>query len=164
MSKPKELNIKESILELKKIKTKQGTLSKQKRVLCLLYIKECKFKTRAQLATSLGVNKRTQERWLVKYREGGIELMLTDLPQNKTSKYITKEIHSGLEAKVTSSESPFLGYWDAQEWVYEQYGVQVNYYLLRNYLIKHFKTKLKVPRKSHYKKDEQAIEVFLKTP
>ena len=30
-------------------------------------------------------------------------------------------------------------------------------------MIKHFMTKLKVPRKSHYKKDEQAIEAFFKT-
>ncbi len=32
------------------------------------------------------------------------------------------------------------------------------------YLIQHFKTKLKVPRKSHYKKDDKAVDAFLKTP
>jgi len=30
-------------------------------------------------------------------------------------------------------------------------------------MIKHFKTKLKSPRKSHYKKDQQAVNAFLKT-
>lgn len=34
----------------------------------------------------------------------------------------------------------------------------------RKYMIFHFKTKLKSQRKSHYKKDEQAIETFFKTP
>ena len=30
-------------------------------------------------------------------------------------------------------------------------------------MVTHFKTKLKSPRKSHYQKDEQAIEAFFKT-
>lgn len=163
MGKSKELNIKESVLDLKKIKSKQGTLSKQKRVLCLIHILECKFKTKKELSDYLGIGIRTQERWLSKYRAEGIESMLTDKPQNKGSKLITQEIHQGLEAKVNNSEAPFLGYWDAENWVHEQYGVQIKYHNLRKYLIKHFRTKLKVPRKSHYKKDEQAIEAFLKT-
>jgi len=115
------------------------------------------------LSTYLGVGIRTQKRWLSKYRAGGVNSMLTDEPQNKGSKIITEEIHQGLEAKVNNSKAPFLGYWDAENWVYQQYGVQVKYHNLRKYLIKHFRTKLKVPRKSHYKKDEQAIEAFLKT-
>ncbi len=35
--------------------------------------------------------------------------------------------------------------------------------LIEKYMIKHFKTKFKVPRKSHYKKDEQVIETIFKT-
>lgn len=68
-----------------------------------------------------------------------------------------------MEAKVNSSTDPFLGYWDAQHWVNHTYGIEVKYHLLRHYLIQHFKTKLKSPRKSHYKKDVAAQEAFLKT-
>jgi len=163
MGKSKEVKIKESILDLKKLKSQQGTLSKQKRVLCLIHILECKFKTKKELSTYLGVSIRTQERWLSKYRIAGLESMLTDKPKNKGSKIITKEIHQGLALKVNNSKAPFLGYWDAENWVYEQYGIRIKYHNLRKYLIKHFRTKLKVPRKSHYKKEEQAIEAFLKT-
>jgi hypothetical protein len=35
---------------------------------------------------------------------------------------------------------------------------------IREYLKQHFKTKLKLPRKSHYKKDLKAEKAFLKTP
>jgi transposase len=45
----------------------------------------------------------------------------------------------------------------------EQYGVEVNYHRIREYLIKHFKTKVKRPRKSHIQKDPQAEEAFFKT-
>ena len=160
MGKIKELNIKESVLDLKKLKSQQNTLSKQKRVLCLIHLLECKFKTKKELSTYLGVGIRTQERWLSKYRTAGLELMLTDEPKNKGSKIITAAIHQGLEKKVNNSVAPFLGYWDAERWVYDQYGVQVKYHNLRKYLIKHFRTKLKVARKSHYKKEEQAIDAF----
>ena len=164
MKKPKELHITESVSELKKLRLKQPSLSKQKRVDCLIYIKTGKFNTRQELANYLGVHIRTQERWIAKYKSQGFLFMIEDEPRIIKSKIITEQIHQGLESRVNSSENPFLGYWDAQDWVYQEYGVQVKYHWLRKYLIKHFKTKLKAPRKSHYKKDEQAIEAFLKTP
>jgi len=147
-----KIKIKESLSELKKIRSIQPSLFKQKRVDCLIYLKASKFKTRLALSNYLGVHIRTQERWLVKYQKKGILFMLSDKPKNKPSKIITTEMHQGLATRVKNSEAPFLGYWDAQEWVYQQYGVQIKYHWLRQYLIKHFKTKLKTPRKSHYKK------------
>ena len=89
--------------------------------------------------------------------------MLSDKPKLIRSRIITPEIHKGLEVKVNSSTDPFLGYWDAQNWVNQTYGIDVKYHLLRQYLINHFKTKLKSPRKSHYKKDADAEKAFLKT-
>jgi transposase len=163
MKKAISFEIKESLIELKSLRTKQPTLSKQKRIDCLIHLKSNKFATRQELSNYLGVHIRTQERWLNNYREEGIVSMLTDKPKIKKSKIISKEIHDALESKVNSSESPFLGYWEAQQWVENTFNVEIKYHWLRKYLIAHFKTKLKSPRKSHYKKDEQAIEAFLKT-
>ena len=163
MKNPIKTDIKESVLELQKLRIKQKSLSKQKRVDCLLHLKTSKFKTRQELANHLSVHIRTQERWLVKYRLYGLDYLLADSSKIRKSKIITQEIHEGLEVKVNSSDAPFLGYWDAQQWVNDQYNVQIKYHWLRQYLIKHFKTKLKSPRKSHYKKDQQAVNAFLKT-
>jgi hypothetical protein len=55
-----------------------------------------------------------------------------------------------------------LGYWEAQQWVEDTFNVLIKHWLIK-YLITHFKTKLKSPGKSHYKKEEQAIEAFFKT-
>jgi len=77
---------------------------------------------------------------------------------------INSEIHKALAVKLNDSEEPLLGYRDAVLWVNNKYDLEIKYNTLRTYLIRHFKTKLKSPRKSHYKKDEQAIEAFLKTP
>ncbi len=163
MKNPINLKIEESLSELKKLRSKQPTLSKQKRVDCLIHLKISKFETRQELANHLGIHIRTQERWLSKYRKQGLTSFITDKPIIRTSKIITPQIHDALEAKVRSSDSPFLGYWEAQQWVEDTFGVPIKYHWLRKYLITHFKTKLKSPRKSHYKKDEQAIEAFLKT-
>lgn len=123
-----------------------------------------RFKTRKELAEYLNINPRTQERWVLQYINHGIDGLLSDAPKNLRSRIITPEIHKGLEARVNSQTNPFLGYWDAQEWVFQECGVEVKYHLIRHYLIQHFKVKLKSPRKSHYKKDEHAEKAFLKTP
>lgn len=164
MGKHAHLDITETMAELKNLLSKQKTLKGEKRIKCLLAIKSAKFDTRGELADYLGIHIRTQERWLNNYKAGGVAQMLVDKPKNKQSKFITPIMHKGLEQKVNDPHNPFLGYWDAQDWVKTQYGVDVKYHLLRKYLIQHFKTKLKTPRKSHYKKDDEAEKAFLKTP
>ena len=163
MKNPIDLVIVENLSELKKLRSKQPTLSKQKRIDCLIHLKTSKFETRQELANHLRVHIRTQERWLTKYRKGGLVSLLTDLPNNRPSKIISPEIHDALKSKVNSSDAPLLGYWEAQQWVEEKFGIKIKYHWLRKYLITHFGTKLKSPRKSHYKKEEQAIEAFFKT-
>ena len=76
---------------------------------------------RQKLADYLSVHIRTMERWLANYKTGGVILMLTDKPKKKESKIISSEIHKGLEQRVNDPHNPFLGYWDAQQWVVDQY-------------------------------------------
>ncbi len=164
MKDPAYFDIKESLSELKKLRSKQPALSKQKRVDCLIHIKTSKFKTRQELANHLGIHIRTQERWLVKYRAEGITALISNEPQARPSKIITPEIHDALAAKVNNSDSPFLGYWEAQQWVEETFNVSIKYHWLRKYLITHFKTKQKVPGNPIIKKMNRLSKPFLKLP
>lgn len=164
MGKKSQFNVQESLAELQKMLSKCNSLKEEKRVRCLMAIKSAKFETRKELADNFGIHIRTLERWLNSYKSGGISEMLTDKPKNKQSKIITQEIHLGLEKRVNDPHNPFLGYWDAQDWVKKEFGVEIKYQRIREYLIQHFRTKTKSPRKSHIKKDKQAEEAFLKTP
>ena len=164
MAKPQNFIIKESLDELGKLRKSQKNFKFEKRVLWLICLKENKFKTRNELCEYLGINPRTQQRWSKQYREKGVEYLLSDLPNRRKSKTITPEIHKALGERLNSSENGFLGYWEAQEWVNKKYDIDIQYHWLRKYLITHFKTKLKSPRKSHYKKDDEAEKAFLKTP
>lgn len=157
------LVIQESLSDLKNLQRKQRNIKSEKRVLCLILLKEKKFKTQKELAKHLGVCRQSLVFWLTKYRRLGISGILIKPNREKKSKFITEEIHKGLEERVNSSEQAFLGYWDAQKWVNEKYDVEIKYHCLRKYMIKHFKTKLKSPRKSHYKKDAEKVKTFLKT-
>jgi transposase len=163
MATARKFHIKESSSELISLRKKQKVYRVEKRIIWLLEVQKDKFKTRESLASSLGINLRTQERWILQYISGGIDELLGDKAKNIKSRIITPEIHEGLSKRVNSSEQPFLGYWDAVEWVKKEYNVDVQYHNLRRYLIQHFKTKLKTPRKSHYKKDDKAVDAFLKT-
>ena len=163
MGRQSKLVISESISELKLLQNKQPNIKSEKRILCLILLKGKKFSTQAQVADYLGVCRQSLVGWLTLYRKFGIEGIIINPKRNKPSKIITAAIHQGLASRVRCSENPFLGYWDAQSWVMENYNVKIQYHWLRVYMIKHFKTKLKSPRKSHYKKDDKAVDAFLKT-
>lgn len=164
MGRPSKIKIQENADLLQKLYRKENDHRIRSRIRCLILIKDKKFASQKQLSHHLGVDHATVKRWLKQYREEGLKSLTTMNSGGKRRGVISAEIHQSLEKKVNDSNNPFLGYWDAVLWIKKEHGLEVKYNTLRSYLIRHFKTKLKSPRKSHYKKDEQAIEAFLKTP
>ncbi len=160
MGKKAELEIKEDLKELRSLSKSQKSLQKQKRIVALLRIKASKDETRQDLSNYLGVHIRTLERWVNRYKTGGIEGLLSDKPRRIGSKIISEEIHAGLAKRVNDPKNSFKGYWDAQQWIKREYGIEVKYQRVREYLIQHFGTKVKSPRKSHIQKDEGAVALF----
>lgn len=160
MGRKATLEIGESIEELQRFYKKQKTLRAQKRVGALVRIKEKRYATRQELADHLEVHIRTLERWINSYKDGGLTALVSDLPRRQGSKIITAAIHEGLSKRVHDPHGGFLGYWDAQRWIEAEYKTKVKYHRVRAYLIQHFGTKVKTPRKSHVSKDEEAVALF----
>jgi transposase len=160
MGKKATLSIDHSLEELNQIRLSQTKLPYQKKVIALIRILTNSDNTRQDLANYLGVHIRTLERWITNYRSGGIDELMSVVPRRKGSDIITSEIHEGLKSRVNNPRKGFLGYWDAKNWIEQTYGVQVNYYTVRNYLIRHFETKIKSPRKSHVNKKEGSEALF----
>ena len=163
MSYKSKIHVKENLTYLRdlynKEKNKQGKLKLQS----LILLKENPDKKQEYLASNLCIGYSTLRRWYSTYMNNGLEEFLLVKPGRGRKNIINLEIHEALAEKVNDSKAPLQGYWDAVRWVYEEFGIVIKYHTLRQYLIREFKTKLKTPRKSHYKKDEQAIEAFLKT-
>lgn len=163
MGKQSNLIIQESIKTLKKTLSKQTKPKNVDRVRSLILIKEGRLSTRKEISDVLGYNIRTMEVWLAKYKKGGMENMLIPVTLKRKSRIFTKEMHNSLESIVTDSDKGFRSYKEAEQWINEEFKVSIGYHSVRWYLIRHFGTKLKSPRKSHVNKDKDAAASFLKT-
>ena len=163
MARKSNIEVKESIESLKKAYFTEKNHRIRTRIKCLILLKEKKFKGQLEIAIHLGVDYATVKRWLKQYNEEGLKSLIIFKSGGKRKSVINSEVHQSLLTKLNDSNEPLLGYWDAVLWVNNNHGIEIKYNTLRTYLIRHFKTKLKAPRKSHYKKDEQVIEAFKKT-
>lgn len=162
MASKTKIDIKESKQELENLRKSKKTEREKTRILFLLLKLGSRFNSQKELSEYLHVSESTLRRWTNTYNEFGLDKLLTIPLGGKRREVITPSIHSALKLKLEDSTNCLLGYNDAVDWVYHHYGVQIKYNTLRTYMKRHFGTKLKIPRKSHYKKDKQAIEVFKK--
>lgn len=163
MGKKASIVIKESIEELKFLYEKERDYKKKLRIKSLILTKTNKFKTRLALSEYLGIGLRTLFNWTKNYQTEGVESMLSSVSGGSRTRVITKDIKKSLQDKLHNSTNPLQGYNDAVEWIKNKHNVVINYHTLRSFMIVNFGTKLKTPRKSHYKKDEEAFETFKKT-
>lgn len=163
MSRKTKIIVSESTTELDALYSQSKNHRTRLKIKSLILFKENKYKNQEQLAVHLCIGYSTLRLWLNKYSKDGLASFIEQPRRGHPKSCITPEIHNALKEKLNESTDPLKGYWEAVEWVKKEFGTKVGYQALRNYMIKHFKTKLKAPRKSHYKKDEIAIEAFLKT-
>ena len=161
---PKRIELK-VIEDIKYLKNLGKTISSHRLKIRLLYLelrKINKFPNQEDLAKYLGVSADSLHRWTLKYNKGGIEELLSIKSGKNTNTKIPKEVHDLIEKKLQNLEDPLLGYKHAVNWLYKKTGIKINYHTLRGYMKRHFGSKLKVPRKSHYKKEPEAELVFKK--
>jgi len=163
MGKKVEIHIKEDIKELDLLYRKSRGFKIKRRIKSLILTKLNKFETRLKLAKHLGIDVKTLYTWTKIYKEKGLEAMLRSSSGGKRREVITGNIKEKLAQKLHDSTSPLHGYTDAVRWVRNEFDLEINYHTLRSFMIVNFGTKLKQPRKSHYKKDEKAFETFKKT-
>ena len=163
MGKRAEITVNESLAELNFLYKKARNYKYKLRIKSLILTKTNKFKTREELSIHLGVGLRTLYDWTHKYKTEGLNSMLNSTSGGSYNHVVSVEIKESLKEKLNNSKDPLQGYNDAVEWVKNKHNVDINYHTLRSFMIVNFGTKLKQPRKSHYKKDEEAFEVFKKT-
>ncbi len=163
MGKRANISVKESTEELSLLLRQTKCLKIKLRIQSLILTKSNKFDRREELATFLGINVKTLYTWTVLYKKGGIEVFLKHYGGGKRREVVTENIQDSLKIKLHDSISPLQGYTDAVEWVMQKFNLEINYHTLRSFMIKNYGSKLKIPRKSHYKKDEIAFETFKKT-
>ena len=76
---------------------------------------------------------------------------------------LTDAAHKKIELKLNSTEAAFSSYKQLHDWVMKEFTKQIKYNSLRHYVKRNFGAKLKVTRKSHIKKNKEAVAACKET-
>lgn len=157
------ITITESIKDLKLL-LKKVPSHHQLKIRMLLEIKGSEtLLSKNELANRVGVNHNSIQTWRTKYIKTGITGLLIDGRIGFKKSTLSKETHKKIEKKLNESIATFTSYKQLHAWVESNLHKGINYNSLRHYVKRKFGASLKVPRKSHIKKDVEAGEVFKKT-
>lgn len=164
MAKSKKIVVKESEEELRKLKIKQPAHLK-KRIEMLLVLKKSEDSlSKIELSKILKINQNTAQTWRDMYFKEGLEGLLIYGKTGFKPSLISPELHIAIEKKLKSPKDAFTSYVDLINWITDNYMPEgIKYQTINSYVKRNFKTKLKVARKSHIKKDDKAGESFKKT-
>jgi transposase len=164
MSKAKQLYVSESIPALKKLLANHSvTICNRLRMLILIKNNEGKDFSKSKLGELLGVSSSSVQIWRKLYEQGGLSLLLEDKRVGFKPSIISREEHEQIEAKLKDPTNGLRGYVELQAWIRQEFDKSITYNTLLKYCGRNFGSKSKVARKSHIKKNLQAVEDLKKT-
>ncbi len=164
MSLPDKLVIKESLETLKKLQKKSiPMIATRIRVLIVFKQYEQTGISKRMVADLVGVNHNSVQTWRTLYKKGGIEAVLHYEKHTGRPSDITPFEHEQIEKKLKDPKNGLRGYVELLEWMEQTFNRTFKYNTVLKYSYRHFQSKIKVARKSHIKKDEEAISTFKKT-
>ena len=164
MAKAIKIEIKESIPELKRMISNQKSILKKSRIKCLLLIKEKSIHFKTVLSKKLKYDRNAIAGWLKDYEQGGIELLLNDKRSLiKRKSKLSKKTLESIGEKLQQIDTDLTSYVELLDWVQNNFEEKdLAYSTLYYNCRKHFKSRLKVSRKTHHKKDVEAETLFKK--
>jgi transposase len=116
-----------------------------------------------ELAHKTKANRNSILNWKNIYRNQGLEGLLNETRGGKRHGALDEHQKAKLQKKLSDPKGGFTSYKQATEWINTTFGVEMNYHAVNMYLKRNFRTKLKVGRKTHINKDENAAALFKKT-
>lgn len=155
-----DVEISESVEELKRLHKQQPDKRLAQRIHFLLLLKTGQLKRLSQGPDLLNQHRHTLRRWLLRYTQGGLEALLTDETPPGRPSGISSELEAQFE-KVLTTTGFAGGYREAHAFAQEQ-GCTLSYHAVRTFLRNRFGTKPKVARPKHAKQDPEALEAFKK--
>jgi transposase len=126
---------------------------RKSRLHLLVLLKSGQVTSRGQAAAHLALHRNTVAAWLRRYRDGGLEALLTykEAGAPAGQKTLLPAVFAQLQARLATS-SGFASYVELQQWLREEFGLEVPYTTLHGIVRYQLQAKLKRPRPSHAKK------------
>lgn len=164
MAAPKLILVKEKLTELKALLKKASPLiGPRLRVLIEIKKNEGTGISKRDIAKLVGVDPNSVQTWRTLYAKGGLQALQKHNKTGFKPSIFTQAEHQAIEKKLKNSANGLRGYTELLTWAEHEFKKQIKYNTLLKYSIKNFGSKIKVARKSHINKDEQAVNTFKKT-
>ncbi|MDJ0747211.1 MAG: helix-turn-helix domain-containing protein [Xenococcaceae cyanobacterium MO_167.B27] len=157
-----KIEINESEETLKQLLKNASTPQEKERIQTIYWLKIKTVETVKQIAIMLGRNRVTVQKWLHKYRTGGMNLLLErkkNLGGRPTS--IPTDVIEKLKEELQKSEG-FQSYGEIQVWLKTCFDIDVAYRTVHQLVRYKLKSKLKVTRPLHIKQNKESKETFKK--
>lgn len=164
MASPKIIQVKESDKELKVLLKGASTLIVP-RLRMLIELKKHGESgiSKRDLASLIGVNHNSIQTWRTMYEQGGITYLCSHRKTGFRPSVFTRDEHECIEEKLKDPMNGLRGYTELLNWIEQEFGKDLKYNTLLKYCIRKFGSRVKVARKSHVNKNDQAVEAFKKT-
>ncbi|MEW7276995.1 helix-turn-helix domain-containing protein [Aquimarina sp. 2201CG1-2-11] len=155
--------IAEDLIFLLREHSKSPSSLTKDRIKALIYIKEGKYAFQSDIAQKLGRTEKTVRGWLQKYSQVGFSGLTTIKSGGNNTKVLSDNAKIFIAEKLTDPTTTMTSYIELKLLIAEELEENVPYFALYAHCRRKHKSKLKVARKSHYKKDPKAEELFKKS-
>ena len=157
MKRESKIVIKESLEELRKIYQSNKNSRIKLKIKCLILFKENKFGKQEKLAEHLCISLATLKRWLSEYNQKGLSFIMEVKSKGKPKSLIDFEIKQALTKKLMENPYAFNSYSAVKNWIFDTYHVDVKYATIRCYMIKHFKSKIRITKTASFLTTKKVI-------
>jgi hypothetical protein len=101
--------------------------------------------------------------WIQEYAQSGLSSLLKVSSGGNNTRKISKKALELIANKILDAETTITSYIELQLIIEEEINEKIPYGALYSHCRRKHKSRLKVARKSHHKKDEKAEELFKKS-
>ena len=162
MSRSLHIEVHESAEELKRIMNEQARAKFRERIQILYWIKTEFFNSLQELADHLGRSKSVIVKWLKEYRTHGLTGLLQWNYHGGRRSKISEAMVAALQIRLNDPSQGFHSYGEIQQWLLQEYEVDIPYSTVHQVVHYRLKAKLKVARPTSIHRDEEAVISFKK--
>jgi transposase len=157
-----KLEIQESVEELKQLLRVQTTATGKERIQVLYLLQTQQAKTVQAAAAMLGRNRVTVQDWLQRYRDGGMDALLSRKKPSGRPRKLPQWAVSALSKRLQDPEG-FESYQAICDWLKNTLGLSVPYKTVHKLVYQQLGGLPKVPRPQSVEQSKEQMEAYKKT-
>jgi len=156
-----KLDITETATDLKHLLGAQKTATDKERIQLLYLLKTEQAQTVQAAAALLGRHRVTVQKWLSRYRSGGLEALLEHKPHPGRQPSIPEWAQTALNKRLHQSEG-FNSYGEIVGWLESHLGIRAPYKTVHQLVHYRLKASPKVARPQSVANTEERVEAYKK--